>query len=123
MDHPRPPRRTGAQLRFLLDALPHLSGNQDRAALEQELMSLQRNLEPEHEFALILSWLGRCRLIHKLGQEQLPHSSTRTYRVPDLLVVFEYEGRAVPTLIEVKTTAPPRDLLAEGRLNDIKPGY
>jgi hypothetical protein len=53
---------------------------------------------------MILSWLGRCRLVHKLGQEQLPLGSTDAYRVPDLLAVFENAGRVIPVLIEVKTT-------------------
>jgi hypothetical protein len=121
--HPRPPRQTAAQLRFLLDALPHLGVTGDRTTLLAELTALHRNLQPEHEFALILSWLGRCQLIHKLGQEQLPHTSIDTYRVPDLLVVFEYDGRPIPVLIEVKTTAPPNDPLAMGRLTTIKPGH
>lgn len=51
----RPPRQISAQLRFLLDALPHLVKTDDPAALQNELASLHRNLEPEHEFALILS--------------------------------------------------------------------
>lgn len=119
----RPPRDISAQLRFLLDALPQLITSDDPAALQNELASLHQNLEPEHEFALILSWLGQCRLIHKLGQEQLPHTSTANYRVPDLLAVFDYHGTAVPVLIEVKTTAPPADPLAMGRLTTIKPGH
>src|ERR1700720_3012437 len=100
----RPPRSTAGQLRFLLDALPALGVTDDLTTLLGELTSLHRNLEPEHEFALILSWLGNCRLIHKLGQEQLPLSSIDQYRVPDLLVVFDYDDRPLPVLIEVKTT-------------------
>lgn len=123
MHHPRPPRHISAQLRFLLEAFPELVGADHAATLQQEVEALHRNLEPEHEFALILSWLGRCRLIHKLGQEQLPHTSTARYRVPDLLVVFDFDDTAVPVLIEVKTTAPPADPLAEGRLTSIRPGH
>jgi hypothetical protein len=62
-------------------------------------------------------------LIHKLGQEQLPHASADVYRVPDFLVVFDFDGAAMPVLVEVKTTAPPADVLAEGKLTSIKPGH
>jgi len=55
MSAPRPPRHTGAQLRFLLDALPALGVTEDPATLLAELTSLHENLEPEHEFAHILS--------------------------------------------------------------------
>src|SRR5262249_40360016 len=49
-------------------------------------------------------WVGRCRLVHKLGQEQLPIASANTFRVPDLVAVFEHHGALTPVLIEVKTT-------------------
>jgi hypothetical protein len=68
------------------------------------LEQLRRRLEPEDEFSLILTWLGRCHLVHKLGQEQLPVNSTEAFRVPDLLAFFEHERRLVPVLIEVKAT-------------------
>jgi hypothetical protein len=87
------------------------------------LKQLQRGLEPEDEFALLLSWLGKCNLVHKLGQEQLPLSSTDIYRVPDLLAVFDHNGRPVPALIEVKKTDPSDPMsLQEGTLS-LKPGY
>lgn len=120
---PRPPRHIAAQLRFLLDALPALGVNDDPATLLTELTSLHENLEPEHEFAHILSWLGNCQLIHKLGQEQLPISSTDEYRVPDLLAIFNYRNAPLPALIEVKTTHPPPDSLEMGRLTTIRPAH
>jgi hypothetical protein len=119
----RPSRNTAAQLRFLLDALPSLGVTDDPTALLVELSSLHQNLEPEHELALILSWLGNCQLIHKLGQEQLPITSTDEYRVPDLLAIFNYKGTRLPALIEVKTTHPPPDSLEMGRLTTIKPAH
>ena len=97
------PRKTESLIRQLLDILP-MDGIENPEALVRRLTQLQRGLDPEHEFALILSWLGRCRLVHRLGQEQLPLDSTATFRVPDLLAVFEYENQLVPALIEVKTT-------------------
>jgi hypothetical protein len=99
------PRNTESLLRQLLNLLP-LDDVVTPEALSTRLEQLQRGLEPENEFALILSWLGKCSLVHKLGQEQLPLNSTEAYRVPDLLAAFDYEGSIIPVLIEVKTTTP-----------------
>jgi len=115
-------RYSESQLRHLVDILSLVeSSNPAKVALR--LQQLQRGLEPEDEFALVLSWLGNCKLVHKLGQEQLPLSCTDTYRVPDLLAVFDHEGKEVPVLIEVKKTNPadPQSL-EEDRLS-LKPGY
>ena len=44
-------------------------------------------------------------------------SSSDAYRVPDLLAVFEYEGKLTPALFEVKTTEPSDPATLElGRL-------
>jgi hypothetical protein len=115
-------RYTESQLRLLLSVL----GVDDTIGPEEvaaRLERLRRGLEPEDEISLILSWLGRCRLIHKLGQEQLPIASTKTYKVPDLLVVFDVGERSIPVLVEVKKREP-RNLqsLNSGTLN-IHPGY
>jgi hypothetical protein len=98
------PRTTESLVRQLFDLLP--LGDLTPEALFARLQQLQRGLEPENEFALILSWLGKCRLVHKLGQEQLPLNSIDTYKVPDFLAAFEHEGKVIPVLIEVKTTEP-----------------
>src|SRR5687768_16187509 len=79
------------------------------------LEQLRRGLEPEDEFSLILTWLGRCHLVHKLGQEQLPVNSTEAFRVPDLLALFEHERRLVPVLIEVKAT----NRISRSKLNPV----
>ena|SRR5690349_5244466 len=81
------PRDTESLIRQLLEVLPLVDEPTPEAILAR-LEQLQRGLEPENEFALILSWLGQCRLVHKLGQEQLPLNSSKGYRVPDLLAVF-----------------------------------
>ncbi len=98
------PRSTESLVRQLFDLLS--LGDLTQEDLIARLQQLQRGLEPENEFALILSWLGKCRLVHKLGQEQLPLNSIDTYRVPDFLAAFEHEGKVIPVLIEVKTTEP-----------------
>lgn len=98
-----------------------LGGTPEEVA--KRLDQLRRGQEPEDEFSLILSWLGRCRLVHKLGQEQLPVDSVGTFRVPDLLAVFELDGRQVPVLIEVKKTESKASAsLTAGKLS-LKPGY
>jgi len=43
-------------------------------------------------------------LTHKLDQFQAPATSSQAYRVPDLLAIFEHDGRDIPVLIEVKKT-------------------
>jgi Holliday junction resolvase len=45
----------------------------------------------------------------------LPVTSTDTFRVPDLLALFEYEGRLVTVLIEVKTT----NRISRSKLNPV----
>jgi hypothetical protein len=104
-------RKTESLLRQLLPLLPFTDVSTPEAVLAR-LQQLQHGLDPENELALILSWLGNCRLVHKLGQEQLPLDSPGEYRVPDLLAAFEHNGKIVPVLIEVKTTEPsdPRSL-------------
>jgi len=66
--------------------------------------ALERGLPAEDEFAVLAGWLGKCRLIHKLNQEQSPLSSKELYQVPDLFAVFDHKDRKIPTLIEVKKT-------------------
>src|SRR4029078_1707173 len=95
----------------------------DADAVLVRLEHLRRALAPEHEFSLILSWLGQCRLVHRMVQEQLPLNSTETLRVPDLVAAFEYKDKLVPVLIEVKSTAPADPMtLNEGVLH-FKPHY
>src|SRR5687768_4798401 len=101
------PRYTESQLRHLLDLLD-LPGADDPDAVAKRLEQLRRGLAPEDEFSPLVTWLGRCRLIHKLGQEQLPVSSIDTYRVPDFLAVFEHDDGLIPVLVEVKSTHVPQ---------------
>lgn len=75
---------------------------QDAAGLAAGVRRLTFGLPAEDEISVILSWLGRCRVIHKLDQLQVPATSRATYRVPDLLAIFGDQGREVPVLIEVK---------------------
>lgn len=69
----------------------------------QRVKRLDLGLPAEDEFAVICSWLGKCSLVHKLDQQQVPKSSRETYQVPDLLAVFNTANNQYRVLIEVKT--------------------
>lgn len=88
--------------RVLHEALEQI-GWADADAVVQRVQRLDIGLPAEDEFAVICSWLGRCSLIHKLDQQQMPKSSREVYQVPDLLAVFESEHNQYKALIEVKT--------------------
>ena len=86
------------------EAVHNLGWNTNAEALSKRVKRLALGLPAEDELSVILSWLGETRLVHKLDQHQTPPDSKSHYRVPDLLVVFEHEGRRVATLVEVKST-------------------
>ena len=76
----------------------------DPADLVNRLKLLEIGLPVEDEFIALVSWLGKCKLIHKLDQEQYPLTCRDSYQVPDMLAVFENEKNLIPVLIEVKAT-------------------
>ena len=92
-----------ARARLLYDALDQVGWQEDKEELVKLIHRLRLGLPAEDEFIVVLAWLGKCRMVHKLDQLQLPEESKVRYRVPDLLAVFEHEGRHYPVLIEVKT--------------------
>ncbi len=85
------------------EALVHLGMQSHGKVIADQVMRLERGLAVEDELSLLFCWLGRCKLIHKLDQLVAPPASRSTYQVPDLLSVFEYDGKEIPVLIEVKT--------------------
>ncbi len=90
--------------RLILEALQQIAPGADAQTIAGRVQRLQIGLPAEDEFSVILSWLGRCRLVHEFDQMQAPRESSKQLRVPDLLAVFDYHGRDVPVLIEVKTS-------------------
>lgn len=88
--------------RILHEALEQC-GWENAAQVVQRVQRLDLGLPAEDEFAVICSWLGKCSLIHKLDQQQIPRSSRDSYQVPDLLAVFNTENNQYRVLIEVKT--------------------
>jgi Holliday junction resolvase len=89
---------------LLHEALTQLGWSADAARLAEQLKTLHLGLPREDEFAVVCTWLGRCALIHKLDQVQAPAASSGKYQVPDLLAVFEQDGKVIPVLIEVKSS-------------------
>ena len=89
--------------RLFYEAVSELGWKTDPKALAERVRQLQRGLPAEDEFALLLSWLGKCSLVHRLDQDQSPPGSKDVFRVPDLLALFRYKDREIPVLIEVKS--------------------
>ncbi len=85
--------------RLIQEVLTDLGTEADAAEIARRVRGLDRGLPAEDEFGVICAWLGRCRLIHKLDQQQAPVSSRDIYQVADLLAAFDAAG---PFLIEVK---------------------
>jgi Holliday junction resolvase len=88
---------------MIREALAHLGLPSHGKAIADQVMQLERGLAVEDEVSLLFCWLGRCKLIHKLDQLVAPPASSSMYQVPDLLAVFEHNGKEIPVLIEVKT--------------------
>jgi len=72
--------------------------------LQARLERLMQGMPTEDEFIAMAVWMEKCKLAHKLEQEQSPMSSSEIYQVPDILAVFDHNGHEIPFLIEVKTS-------------------
>lgn len=83
--------------------------------IAEQVRRLDVGLPAEDEFSVICAWLGKCELIHKLDQHQMPLGSKGKYQVPDLLARFTTQSNERPVLIEVKTKA--------GKTLSFKPDY
>ena len=99
---------TDPSARLLSEAISDLGWRANPKAIADRVRQLQQGLPAEDEFALLLSWLGKCSVVHRLDQAQAPPESKDTYRVPDLLAIFHYKGRQIPVLVEVKTNEKQR---------------
>ncbi len=75
----------------------------DPVTLANALKKLNYGLPVQDEFCLLMSWLGRCKLIHGLEQSQYPPASKTDYQVPDFYAVFDTGAGRLPVLIEVKS--------------------
>ena len=88
--------------RLIQGVLAELGCAASPAEIAKRVRRLDLGLPAEDEFSVICAWLGKCRLLHKLDQQQVPAASRKSYQVPDLLALFEAGG---PFLIEVKVKA------------------
>jgi len=89
---------------LISEALSQLGVTANPADLVRKVERLQDGLPLEDEFSVLITWLGRCKLVHKLDQLQSPKDSKKAFRVPDLLAVFQKDKKQIPVLIEVKST-------------------
>jgi Holliday junction resolvase len=90
--------------RRVAEAFAHLGTKANPKRIAERVKQLEKGLPAEDHFMLLLSWLGRCHLVHRLDQLPLPPHESPAFRVPDLLAVFLYEGAETPVVIEVKKT-------------------
>ena len=89
--------------RLIQDVLAELGYDAEAAAVAERVRRLDIGLPVEDEFSVVCAWLGRCQLLHKLDQHQVPIASKREFQVPDLLAKFSTQTCKSPMLIEVKS--------------------
>ncbi|MFK2876396.1 hypothetical protein [Rhodanobacter hydrolyticus] len=89
--------------RLIHQAIAELGWGADPEAVAKLVKRLERGLPAEDEFSVICSWLGKCQLLHKLDQQQVPATSRQIFQVPDLLARFTTQVNDRPVLIEVKS--------------------
>lgn len=87
--------------RLIQDVLSELGWSAQPEAIAQDVRRLDIGLSLEDEFSVVCAWLGRCELLHKLDQLQVPPGSRTEFQVPDLLATFHTSKS--PLLIEVKS--------------------
>lgn len=89
--------------RLIHETLETIGWEADPDDLARQVRRLDVGLPAEDEFSVVCSWLGKCDLIHKLDQHQMPRDSSETFQVPDLVVRFSTQSNDRPLLVEVKT--------------------
>lgn len=89
--------------RLIQDVLAELGYDADAAAVAEQVRRLDIGLPAEDEFSVVCAWLGKCQLLHKLDQHQVPIASKQQFQVPDLLAKFSTQTSKFPLLIEVKS--------------------
>ena len=97
------------------EALTQIGWEGDAQALADRVQRLNIGLPAEDEFSVVCAWLGRCELLHKLDQQQVPVTSKERFQVPDLLARFSTQRGTTPVLIEVKSR--------KGNVLSMKPDY
>jgi Holliday junction resolvase len=88
--------------RLIQDVQAELGYDADAAAVAERVERLDIGLPVEDEFSVVCAWLGKCQILHKLDQHQVPIASKQDFQVPDLLAKFAPQTNRSPVLIEVK---------------------
>jgi Holliday junction resolvase len=89
--------------RLIHEALSLLGPKSGASEIASQVKRLDKGLPAEDEFSVICAWLGKCELVHKLDQHQLPSNSVESYQVPDFIARFKTQCDDKPVLIEVKS--------------------
>lgn len=89
--------------RLIQSVFAELGWEADAAAVAEGVRRLNIGLPAEDEFSVVCAWLGKCQILHKLDQQQVPIASRQEFQVPDLLAKFSTQGTKTPVLIEVKS--------------------
>ena len=106
--------------RFIHEAIQQLGWSSDPESIVSRVKRLDLGIPAEDEIYFILSWLGKCSIIHKLEQKQYPPKSRDKYQVPDLLVTFGVKGESLPVLLEVKVSKKNKLSWKSSYLNRLK---
>ena len=89
--------------RLIQDVIAQLGWPINAEIVAEQVRRLDIGLPLEDEFSVICAWLGKCQLLHKLDQQQVPIKSKEEFQVPDLLAKFSTQKNTSPVLIEVKS--------------------
>lgn len=89
--------------RLIQDVLAELGYDADAAAVAERVQRLDIGLPAEDEFSVVCAWLGKCQILHKLDQHQVPIASKQEFQVPDLVAKFSPQTNKSPVLIEIKS--------------------
>ena len=106
--------------RLIFEAIQQLGWDADASSVIDRVKRLDLGIPAEDEIAFILSWLGRCIIIHKLDQKQYPPESNDKFQVPDLFACFVKDDARVPVLIEVKSSNKKKLSWKESYFNKLK---
>ncbi len=106
--------------RLIHEAIQQLGWGTDSESLINRVKRLDLGIPAEDEIAFILSWLGKCSIVHKLDQNQFPPKSSDKYQVPDLFACFITNDVTRPVLIEVKSSTQKTLSWKESYLGKLK---
>lgn len=109
-----------ASARLIFEAIQQLGWDADVSSVIDRVKRLDLGIPAEDEISFILSWLGRCIIVHKLAQEQYPPDSTDKFQVPDLFACFIKDDARIPVLIEVKSSNRKKLSWKESYFNKLK---